>query len=178
MEFAGSSYAVPIAICVVAGALVAFELWRRRGGAGGGAGGVGGGAGGRVGSAGDQVAADEIVGWHRQYEHVIFTWLKAADEVLAGAQVQTQTLAQFQSVSRHYLKVADKHPSETERAGLLEMYDCAQQVATALEAAAESEAQSESQARARYNTLRNRWVGHLRQLTTDDTFALQLLDTQ
>ncbi len=199
MEFAGSSYAVPIVICVVAGALVAYELWRRRGNAGRGAD-AGRGAGAGRGSD-DRVAADEIVDWHRLHEHTIFAWLAATDEVLATAdempattdempapadvapeseQALAQALVQFQSVSRHFQKAADKHPSETERAELLEMHDCAQEMAAALEekvSATETDEPS-SQSRARYETLRNRWVGHLRQMTTDDTFAMQLLDAK
>lgn len=185
MEFAGSGYAVPIAICVVAGALIAFELWRRRGGdAGGGGAAVG--------------AADAIVSWHRRFEHTIFAWLEAADEVLADEVLADEVLTEFQSASRHYLKAAGRHPDETKRAELLEMHDCVQEV---LAGAAGAEApgagapgagapgaeapgagadlpssRSPAQAREKYETLRSRWVGHLRQLTTDDTFALQLLD--
>lgn len=189
MEFAGSGYAVPIAICVVAGALIAFELWRRRGGdAGGGAGASrGAGSGAAVG------AADAIVSWHRRFEHTIFAWLEAADEALVGEAPTEVALTEFQSASRHYLKAAGRHPDETKRAELLEMHDCVQEVlaeAAGAEAAgagapgAEApgagadlpSSRSPAQAREKYETLRSRWVGHLRQLTTDDTFALQLLD--
>ena len=203
MEFAGSSYVVPLLIIALVGGFIGYELWRRRG----------------TDSTTDATAAsihdstetaapdvDELIIWHRQFEYTVFHWLQAAEvalarkfsdeaDLLAGGSMASSNLfaataqlaAEAAMMEADFLEAAEQYPALSQREELRLMHSCVQAAlqtdtaaGTVEETATEAgeETPNSDDLLEQYLALRDVWAERLRQLTQDDRLALQLLAMQ
>ena len=204
MEFAGSSYVVPLLIIALVGGFIGYELWRRRG----------------IDSTTDTTAVsihdstetaesdvDELIIWHRQFEYTVFHWLQAAEMALAhkfseadlliggasanlAAGTTAAVAADAVMIEADFLEAAEQYPALSQREELRLMHSCVQAALqtepgdTAAGTAGETAASAAQETPAsddlleQYLALRDVWAERLRQLTQDDRLALQLLAMQ
>ena len=204
MEFAGSSYVVPLLIIALVGGFIGYELWRRRGTGETVSREVGGSAQNSAAAAElaepTEPAVGELIVWHRQFEYTVFHWLQAAEMALAHkfseadllvggavADLSAGTTAAEAMVEADFLEAAEQYPVLSQREELRLMHSCVQAVlqtdtaaGTAGETAAEAgeETPASDELLEQYLALRDVWAERLRQLTQDDRLALQLLAMQ
>ena len=207
MEFAGSSYVVPLLIIALVGGFIGYELWRRRGTGETVSREVGGSAQNSTAAAElaepTEPAVDELIVWHRQFEYTVFHWLQAAEAALARkfseadllvggavADLTAGTTAAEAMVEAGFLEAAEQYPALSQREELRLMHSCVQAVlqtepgdtaaGTVGETAAEAgeETPTSDDLLEQYLALRDVWAERLRQLTQDDRLALQLLAMQ
>ena len=201
MEFAGSSYVVPLLIIALVGGFIGYELWRRRGTGETVSREVGGSAQNNAAAAElTEPAVDELIVWHRQFEYTVFHWLQAAEAALARkfneadllvggavADLAAGTTAAEAMVEAGFLEAAEQYPALSQREELRLMHSYVQAAlqtdtaaGTVEETATEAgeETPTSDELLEQYLALRDVWVERLRQLTQDDRLALQLLAMQ